>query len=64
MKAAEYRKLRKSIGTFEQAARLLGVSVSTVFRREKGDLDINPEAEYAIRWVAREYAKRTKRKAQ
>ena len=37
MKRDEYKRLRESIGTQAQAANLLGVDRSTIYRRESGD---------------------------
>jgi DNA-binding transcriptional regulator YiaG len=52
MKPATYRKLRRSVGSQSQVARLLSVHVSTISKRERGALGIDREAEYALRWLA------------
>jgi DNA-binding XRE family transcriptional regulator len=56
MTAAEYRKLRESIGTPTQVARLLGVSRMTIHNREAGK-PITEEAALAIRSLAASHAK-------
>lgn len=52
MTAAEYRAIRKSIGTQEKVASMLGVAKNTVARRERGELPIDGEAALAIQRVA------------
>jgi DNA-binding transcriptional regulator YiaG len=48
----DYRKLREQLGTQEQVARALGVTSSTVARREQGKVPVTREHEYALYWVA------------
>lgn len=52
MSPADYRSLRKGVGTQEAVAKRLGLSRVTVFRRETGLLPITAEAEYSLRWLA------------
>jgi transcriptional regulator with XRE-family HTH domain len=49
MTRAQYRKLRQSIGSQTEVAKLLGVDPQTISRRERGELPINKEAEMALR---------------
>ena len=53
MTAAHYKRLRKSIGTQEQAARALSVHRVTIAKREAGTLSIPQEAAAAMRWLAK-----------
>ena len=48
MKAEQYLKLRKALGSQEKVALLLGVDIRTVQRREAEDIPITPEAARAI----------------
>lgn len=52
MTGAEYRALRETIGTQAEAAEKLGVAPNTIARREREELMISLETEYAMRWVA------------
>ncbi len=45
----QYKQLRKSIGTWEKVAEMLGVSWRTIARRESGEISITKAAEIAIR---------------
>ena len=56
MEATEYRRLRESIGTPTQVARLLGVSRMTIHNRESGKL-ITEEAKLAILALAASHPK-------
>lgn len=49
MSPAEYRRLRKELGTQMEVAALLGVRQSTVSDRETGRRAITREAEIALR---------------
>lgn len=48
----EYREIRKRLGSQETAAKLLGVALNTVSRRETGRLAISDEAQLAITHLA------------
>lgn len=48
MTKEEYREIRKQIGTQAAAAKLLGVAMNTISRRELGSLQIGDEAQLAI----------------
>lgn len=53
MTGAEYRKLRNKLKLSQPAlAEKLGIDKATIFRREKGDVPITRESEYALRWLA------------
>lgn len=54
MKALEYKRLRKQLGTQADAASWLGVTRETIVRRESGEQPIGKEAELAIRWAVQE----------
>jgi transcriptional regulator with XRE-family HTH domain len=49
MTPAQYRKLRIARGTQQAVAKLLGVDVMTISRRERGEMAINREAWIALR---------------
>ena len=50
-----YREIRESIGLSQRAlAKWLGVDVSTISKRESGKRGINSEAEFAIRYFAKD----------
>ena len=51
MTAKQYRALRIARGTQAEVAKLLGIDVMTISRRERGELPINKEAEMALRAV-------------
>jgi len=51
----QYRKLRESIGTQPEVARLQGVSTRTIAGREAGTTRITPEAARALKWLAQEF---------
>ena len=53
MTAAHYKRLRKSLGTQEQAARALSVHRVTIAKREAGKLAISAESAAAIQWLAK-----------
>lgn len=53
MTPAEYRILRKSIGTQAKVAALLGVDRVTIARRESGTMRITREAELAIEMLGK-----------
>jgi DNA-binding transcriptional regulator YiaG len=57
MTAAEYKKIRESLGDQVRVAELLGVTKNTVSRRETGESPVDREAELAIRCLA-EHARR------
>jgi transcriptional regulator with XRE-family HTH domain len=48
MTASEYRALREKLGTQEQVARELGVTMNTVARRERGEVTLTREHELAL----------------
>ena len=50
----DYKKLREQLGTQEQVARELGVTSTTIARREQGVVKVTREHEYALRYAARE----------
>jgi DNA-binding XRE family transcriptional regulator len=52
MTGSEYRALRETVGTQAEAAERLDVARNTIARRERGELSISREVEYAMRWVA------------
>ena len=55
MTADEYRAIRDSIGwSQQQLATRLGIAVSTVSKRERGELSIDVEAAEAIQRIAEE----------
>jgi DNA-binding transcriptional regulator YiaG len=49
MTRAQYRKLRQSIGSQPEVAKLLGVHPITISKRERGEIAINKEAVIALR---------------
>ena len=49
MTAAEYRKLRRALGSQQKVAAALGVDYTTVQRREYGHIPVTPESALAIR---------------
>lgn len=51
MPSAVYSSLRKTLGTQERVAFLLGLHPTTLSRRENGSLPITGEAELAIRYL-------------
>lgn len=46
-----YRRLRESVGSREEVARLLGLNVRTLRRRESGENRINDEMVAALEFV-------------
>jgi transcriptional regulator with XRE-family HTH domain len=52
MTAPEYKLLRQSVGTQQSVADALGVSITTVQRREAGEIPVTQEAAIAILSVA------------
>lgn len=57
MSAAEYRRLRKSLGlTQVQLAHRLAIDPSTVSKRERGEVAIDSEAARAIQHLVNEEA--------
>lgn len=51
MTGDEYRTIRKSLGTQQEVARLLGVSQSRIAERENERAYISAEQELALRWL-------------
>ena len=51
MKAREYRRLRRAVGSQTEVAKMLRVHPATISRRERGELPIDMEAELAIRFL-------------
>jgi transcriptional regulator with XRE-family HTH domain len=49
MTAKQYRRERIARGSQASVAKLLGVDVMTISRRERGELPINGEAEAALK---------------
>lgn len=54
MTANKYKKLRKSLGTQQQVAELLGITRQQVGMRESGAAKITKEAELAIKYLTQE----------
>ena len=52
MKKETYIKLRKSLGTQKEAANILGVSRTTIAKRESGAWGISVEAGMAMKGAA------------
>ena len=53
MSGGEYAELRRRCGSQMAASVALGVARSTVADRERGDMKITIEAEFAIRWLSK-----------
>lgn len=56
MDPAEYRALRKILGTQKEAAEKLGVASNTIARRERGESPIDHEAALALRHAVQQSA--------
>lgn len=53
MDNAEYKSIRKSLGTQAEVADMLGVTTMTIKRREKRGGLLTREAILSIRWIKR-----------
>lgn len=59
MSPEAYRAIRKGVGSQERAAELLGLHKMTVSKRERGEQEIDREAELALLYVAERHGKGT-----